>query len=100
MTAARSLRWSARVEGLTLLLLLGVAMPLKYLAGLPAAVTLAGSLHGLSFVWLCITLLRAQLELGLRARTVLRVLLAALLPFGFLRIDAELRAPSAGEVTR
>lgn len=91
MSAARGLRWAARIEGVSLLLLLAVAMPLKYAAGLPSAVTLAGSVHGLSFLWLCGASLRAQLELGLGARVVLRLLLAAAVPFGFLYVEAELR---------
>ncbi|MSP17466.1 MAG: DUF3817 domain-containing protein, partial [Myxococcales bacterium] len=40
------LRVVAFAEGCSFLLLLGVAMPLKYLAGLPLAVRLVGSLHG------------------------------------------------------
>lgn len=33
-------------EGVSFLLLLGVAMPLKYLAGRPEAVTVVGAAHG------------------------------------------------------
>jgi integral membrane protein len=91
MKAAHTLRWAARVEGVSLLLLFAVAMPLKYWAGLPAAVTLAGGVHGLSFAWLCVALFRAHLELGLTARGMLRLLVAAVLPFGFLWGEGELR---------
>jgi integral membrane protein len=37
-------------EGISLLVLLGIAMPLKYLAGYPLAVKYTGWAHGLLFV--------------------------------------------------
>lgn len=37
-------------EAVSFLLLLGIAMPLKYLAGMPAAVTYTGMAHGWLFV--------------------------------------------------
>lgn len=42
--------WTARLEGISYLLLLLVAMPLKYWADLPAAVLLVGWAHGVLFV--------------------------------------------------
>lgn len=49
-------------------------MPLKYLANMPMAVRIVGSLHGLLFVVLCFALLRAMVSAKLsfiRATTVL-----------------------------
>ena len=43
------LRLVGGLEGISYLLLLGVAMPLKYLAGMPAMVQVAGWIHGLLF---------------------------------------------------
>lgn len=91
MTTGRTLALVGWAEGSSLLLLLFVAMPLKYAFGLPLAVRLAGSLHGLFFLWFCSTLFGARVELGLRARTVGLLLLAAVLPFGFLFIEREVR---------
>ena len=48
----RKLRLLGHVEGVSTLLLFGVAMPLKYVYGMPLAVSIAGSLHGLLFVGL------------------------------------------------
>jgi len=42
--------WIARLEGISYLLLLLVAMPLKYLAGIPELVMWVGWAHGLLFV--------------------------------------------------
>jgi hypothetical protein len=46
MRSLQQLRWLSRVEGASLLLLICVAMPLKYLGGWPLGVRVLGSLHG------------------------------------------------------
>ena len=38
------------MEGVSFLVLLLIAMPLKYFAGFPIAVTIVGSLHGILFI--------------------------------------------------
>lgn len=58
----RALRVTALVEAVSYLILLGIAMPLKYAWGSPMAVRVFGMLHGVLFllqVWL---LLRAHFE--------------------------------------
>lgn len=42
--------WLGRAEGISLLLLFFVAMPLKYGAGMPEAVRWVGSIHGGLFI--------------------------------------------------
>lgn len=42
---------SGHIEGISYLLLLFVAMPLKYMADLPIAVKIAGLIHGFLFIW-------------------------------------------------
>ena len=64
MTALRQLRLVALLEGTSFLVLLFVAMPLKYLAGLPLAVRIVGSLHGLLFLMFLAALLRAGSQRG------------------------------------
>ena len=53
-------------EGISYLLLLFVAMPLKYMAGLPSAVRIVGMAHGVLFVLFCILLveLKRRKEFG------------------------------------
>ena len=46
----RRVVWIGRLEGVSFLVLLGIAMPLKYLAGEPQAVRIVGALHGALFV--------------------------------------------------
>ena len=50
------LRYTALAEGVSYLLLLGVAMPLKYLADMPMAVKIVGWAHGLLFMLLLMML--------------------------------------------
>jgi integral membrane protein len=59
-TSIGRLRAVALVEGVSFLLLLGIAMPLKYFAAIPQAVTIAGWLHGLLFMAFCIALTQAH----------------------------------------
>ena len=59
MTALRHLRLVALLEGSSFLVLLFIAMPLKYLADQPLAVRIVGSIHGLLFVIFMAALFRA-----------------------------------------
>jgi integral membrane protein len=52
------LRHVALAEAVSWLILLGIAMPLKYLFHQPLAVKITGALHGLLFVLFCLALLR------------------------------------------
>lgn len=84
------LRWIGKTEGISYLLLLGIAMPLKYLAGWPLAVTLVGWVHGVLFVVFCYALLRAWLETPLSFAWAVYAFIASLLPFGPFVIDSRL----------
>lgn len=78
----RRMRAVSWLEGATLLLLLGVAVPLKHLAGYPGLVRVAGPIHGVAFL-LYVWLLVQTLSLGSWSRAdTLRMAFAALLPFG------------------
>jgi len=50
MNALARLRLVTWLEGLSLLTLLFVAMPLKHVFGMPLAVRVVGSVHGLLFL--------------------------------------------------
>jgi len=88
------------IEGISFLVLLGIAMPLKYLAGMPQAVTVAGWLHGMLFIAFCIALTQAREEAKWDARQTGTILIAALLPFGPFVIDSGLRKQDEGIQTR
>ncbi len=86
-----TLRLLALTEGVSFLILLGVAMPLKYLGGLPQAVKVFGWAHGLLFVALCFLLLKVTVEERWPLGRSAMVFLAALLPFGPFVIDRRLK---------
>lgn len=86
--AVTFLRRVALAEAVSYLLLLAVAMPLKYLAGLPLAVRVIGLIHGLLFLALCWALVRALRRAGWpvsRCLLVLAVSFVPVLPFFFDR---------------
>jgi integral membrane protein len=85
------LRAIGLTEAISFIVLLGIAMPLKYFAGLPQAVTAVGWIHGLLFIAFCIALTQAHQEAKWTVRRTGGVLIAALLPFGPLVIDGRLR---------
>ncbi|MGH7930087.1 MAG: DUF3817 domain-containing protein [Candidatus Binatia bacterium] len=90
-TPVGRLRALGMVEAVSFLLLLSVAMPLKYFAGLPVAVKIAGWLHGLLFLAFCMVLLQTQQTQKWPMRWTAVVLVAALLPFGPFIIDRRLK---------
>lgn len=90
-TPPARLRAVAFLEGVSYLLLLFVAMPLKYFAGLPLAVRITGSLHGFLFVWLAVLTLLALQRRALTFAFAVRIAIASLLPFATFTLDGALR---------
>jgi integral membrane protein len=84
------------LEGLSFLLLLGIAMPLKYLAGEPWMVRVVGSTHGLLFMLYVAALLQSAFALRWSAKRVLGGFAASVLPFGPFVFDARLRKERRG----
>ncbi len=91
MTALHYLRIVALVEGLSFVALLFVAMPLKYLAGMPLAVRIIGSVHGGLFLVFLLALAAASRERRWPSRRSLMAFVSSLLPFGTFVFDRSLR---------
>ncbi|MCH7228296.1 DUF3817 domain-containing protein [Haloferula sp. A504] len=83
------------IEGVSYLLLLGIAMPLKYFAGIPEAVKVVGWAHGVLFIGLALLVAIAWLGKRLSFKDSALVMIAALLPFGPFFIDKRLAAREA-----
>jgi integral membrane protein len=82
---ARTLRLTHRIgfwEGISYLLLLFVAMPLKYVMDFPQAVRWIGSLHGFLFVTFMILLYYSLMTKALTLKGVARAFLLSIIPFG------------------
>jgi integral membrane protein len=89
-TVIGRLRIIGFLEGLSYLLLLGIAMPLKYMFGFPQAVQVIGMAHGILFI--LFILLSAQTKFVYRwpVSRMLWLWLASLLPFGPFVADYKL----------
>jgi integral membrane protein len=85
------LRLIGVLEGISLLLLVGVAVPAKHLYGNPELVRAIGPVHGLLFLLFIINTLRVGVEQGWRFKTTTwKVLVACIIPFGTFYIDRQL----------
>lgn len=84
------LRATGMIEGLSFLLLLGVAMPLKYAADMPKAVTIVGWVHGALFVIFLLALFQAWGARAVSGKQAVLAFVASLLPFGPFIIDRQL----------
>lgn len=76
-------------EGVSFLVLLGIAMPLKYFAGEPLAVRVVGMAHGILFLLYVVAAIHAALEYRWPWRRTALVLLASLVPAGPFLIDRK-----------
>ena len=87
---------AAVVEAITLLALFCVAMPLKYWAGLPQAVSVVGPVHGLAFMVFVWFVIRSWAEDLITWSGALRLLAGAFIPFGGFVNERWLRRQSGG----
>lgn len=84
MNLANLLRIANFAEGLSLLALLGVAMPLKYFADMPGAVSTVGMIHGVLFMGFILVLFQAASAYEWPMKKMALLFLSACVPFGFL----------------
>ena len=90
-TALSRFRFIGNAEGTSYLVLLLIAMPLKYWADIPLAVTIVGALHGLLFTLYLFALLHVWIVKRWSFLRVLIAFLAAFIPIGTYVMDAKLR---------
>jgi len=70
------------IEGYSYLLLLFVAMPLKYLAGIAIVTKVVGMIHGILFIAFCVLLAQAALDTKWPIKETVIFFIASLIPFG------------------
>ena len=84
------LRIISYLEGTSLLILLFIAVPLKYFGQNPALVKAVGPVHGALFLWFILNTLMVAIEQHWNFRdTTWKVLLACMIPFGTFYIDHQ-----------
>jgi integral membrane protein len=79
----------AFAEGISFLVLLLIAMPLKYFAGMPKAVTIIGSLHGVLFVALAVAAYLVKDQYNRSIAWGFKVFISSIIPFGTFYMDKE-----------
>jgi integral membrane protein len=87
-------------EGWSFLLLIGVAMPLKYLAGQPMAVTVVGGAHGALFLAYWAVIIEAAVMDSWPWKRAVLLLAAAVVPGGPFLAEAKILKPLAEEKER
>lgn len=97
MSKLHWLRYSALTEGVSWLLLLFIAMPLKYVWGDPSYVKVVGMGHGLLFIALIALLLQTFMESRIDKKEALKIFIASFIPFGTFFTDKSLRELIAKE---
>ncbi|MDH4086566.1 MAG: DUF3817 domain-containing protein [Nitrospira sp.] len=81
---------TALAEGSSFLLLLFVAMPMKYLMGMPRVVTVVGAIHGILFLAYVAQLAMLRTTHQWDNKFSFYAFLASLLPFGPFLFDKHL----------
>jgi integral membrane protein len=86
------LRITGLLDGISLLVLLGIAMPLKYIWAVDSAVTIAGSIHGGIFILYAIAIAYAAIRVKWSLIWPALAVAAAFVPFGNFILDLKLKA--------
>jgi integral membrane protein len=87
----RPLRGAALAEAVSYLVLLGIAMPMKYWWGMPLAVTVVGMLHGILFLLVLWLLVRARMHADWPWPRVGLVFVASLVPLWPFFLDRRVK---------
>jgi len=85
----QTFRTIAKIEGVSFLVLLFIAMPLKYIADMPLAVRIVGSLHGIFFVAFMIWMYLVSDQYGKNIKWMFKSFLASIIPFGTFVMDKQ-----------
>ncbi|MEZ0005142.1 integral membrane protein [Flavobacterium sp. 28YEA47A] len=85
------LRLLGYIEGLSLLILLFIAVPLKYAAENPSLSKIMGPIHGALFLLFIVNTVSVGVEQQWKFRkTTYKVMLACIIPFGTFYIDRKI----------
>lgn len=78
-------------EGVSFIILLSVAMPLKYIWGWPNAVKFFGMAHGLLFVSFLVLAFQVMSQTNRDFKWLAKAILLSLLPFGTFYLDRTMK---------
>ncbi|GAA3516998.1 DUF3817 domain-containing protein [Aquimarina addita] len=86
-TAIGRLRIAGILEGISLIILLCIGVPLKYLMEIPGIVKFMGPVHGALFLLFIFLFIGVATEHNWKGKTLLKIILACFIPFGTFYID-------------
>jgi integral membrane protein len=89
--ALKKLTIMGYLEGTSFLLLLGIAMPLKYMLGMPEAVSYVGPVHGILFIAYIMVLIITASKIKMPLWAMPASILGSFLPFGPFIFDHLLK---------
>ncbi len=92
-TSIGRLRIVAMLEGISLLILIFIGLPLKYIMNIPEVVKTIGPIHGALFLLYLFLTLGAATEYSWKGIIISKVLLASLIPFGTFYVDQKILKP-------
>lgn len=87
----KNFRLLAMIEGTSLLVLLLIAMPLKYYAGITQVVPVVGMIHGLLFMAFMVASLNVSHKLNWSMFFWLLVFISSIVPAGTYLMDLKLK---------
>ena len=88
----KTFNWFRKIafaEGVSFIVLLFVAMPLKYFGNMPMAVTIVGGLHGLLFVAFVVMAWEVKREYKKDWAWLIKSFIASIIPFGTFWMDSR-----------
>ena len=87
MSELKKFRLINKIEGYSFIILLFIAMPLKYSFGFPIATKIAGMIHGMLFMAFVYQLLEAMKDVPFNKKETLIYFILSLVPFGSFYTD-------------
>ncbi len=84
------LRIISMIEGLSLVMLVLLGVPMKYMFASPAMVKLIGPIHGGLFLLFILMAIISAAEYGWKFKTTAIVMLSSLIPFGCFYVESKI----------
>lgn len=91
MNSLKIFRSISLAEGVSLLTLLFIAMPMKYFMGLPEVVKVVGWIHGLLFIFYSVMLLIVWITYRWTFLFTVGAFIASLIPFGTFVLEKQIQ---------
>jgi integral membrane protein len=91
MTNIHFFRRLAFLEGLSLIILVFIAMPNKYLGDNPLPVRYVGMIHGVLFILFAFNLLMIHIKFKWTVFFSAKAFISAFVPFGMIYLDKKLK---------